>query len=329
MKITLFFIVFLNFFFQTSAKASLYDEAEECLLSLRKMDDVNTRYVNAQKCFEKARFFSDKLNMRGRSIYLMFINEIDQIAYKSRIIDYYNKEIRNHLGENKIISFDTPTLLTLFDALLMVSFVKKDEETVSQLSFVFNELLKRGQVNDQHWLRLFEEYVHIRHFVAAENIRQRHPLPEMEYLPALEKNIELKFSDASFLDISTDKKKMTVRKIDLNSEVKIIVTILLGCGFAKKSLKIIADDRILKNIFSRNGVFLNFNGRIDANEIISWNTIHPELQIYPIYNELGWFNVEFKSSPTFFFLKKGMIKYQTVNGSKEEIVKGLNAIGIL
>lgn len=188
------------------------------------------------------------------------------------------------------------------------------------------ELERRG-VAAPGWIdHAYRTLITRREFAAAREFRARHATLDLPPVP--EVRDETSGAGPTVLALRDDG-TLARRTLALDPHAQVVV--VAGCHFSKDAAVEIEKDPTLRDLFSRNVVWISPAGENAADPALArWNREHPLAAMAIAYRESEWPEIDSWNMPTFYFLRDGRVaaKVAPWQGQREAVLAGFRSLGL-
>ena len=223
-------------------------------------------------------------------------------------------------------------LALLFRAASLTASHTADERHVRAMTSVLDALDERGLAANAEYGRMYETFVTARMLSDAREFARRHPLVELEALPELDEAIGLAVGRPTEWTVDPDKRALLRRNADLES-VQIVVVSHPRCHFSQAAMREIQADPLLGEVFRAHARWLAPPAGIDFDVIQKWNSMHPHQETTLAYRREEWPMIDTWDTPTFYFLKDGVVAAKVTGwpreGRRAEVIAAARQVGLL
>lgn len=188
------------------------------------------------------------------------------------------------------------------------------------------ELERRGVAAPEWFNGMYRALVAHRDFAGAREFRARHVALDLPAVP--EVHDETSGTGPTVLALRDDG-TLARRTLALDPHAQVVV--VAGCHFSKDAAVDIESDAMLRDLFSRNVVWITPAGENPADPALTrWNREHPLAAMATVYRESEWPEIDSWNMPTFYFLRDGHVveKVSSWQGQREDVVAGFRKIGL-
>jgi hypothetical protein len=321
----------LTFISHANAAPSLsrYDEASRCIVALWK--DHAWSPTEARRCRELAKPFAFDKSLRGRAIYLMSLNWVEGTP-KRDILNYFDTNLKADLTSAVIQAADGPMLGDLFYAIDDVAFYSKLPEAAQLLHSIQTEMARRNISVEENVVKCFRRLVTARLFAEAKALKESHPSGDMETLPEIHDLKSLNDTEPGYYEISADGRSLDLKKFKFDQGPQVIMVASPDCHFCENAIPVLESDEHIRNAWRSHGIVLYPQGDLNLSELSGWTARYSAFKIFPVFKDSAWKDIDFSSTPRFYFLKAGKVVGMTIGWDPKvtrlEIDKKLKAIGL-
>ena len=237
-------------------------------------------------------------------------------------------------SDKRLKLYSDVELNRLYAALSAATFYFPEHaDQVAMQENVFKEKSARNTCGKSDVRDMYKTYLGARMFDKASAIRKQFPDIKLYSMP--EKIISDPLPSVTawrVYNVPDEGKTIELTASQLGKGPKIAMLILPGCEVSETAMKSILDDPELGPVFRRQGTVLT--NRVNAETVALWKSHFGFPEVYLTYKASDFPGFDFDSSPTFYFLVDGKIKYSFTgwnnksdpNHGKTEMLKGLAAI---
>ena len=286
------------------------------------------------------------------------INDIVEIRYKcisikecdeasvALIKEFEKFNYQGAFKKKKLRKYGSQDINIIQKFWLYAFFQSNDDEKLDIGRNIFNELEKRGEVENKQIKDFYDALIKMRKFKEAEKIYKEYSgitiveklryrggeeifihESKLEKMPKVKTNKKAMSAKRRIYHVSSDAGEITIEGVDIEKGPRIIV--IGRCHFSDDALRAIGKNVKLSKIFRKYGVFLA-NGS-DFKGIAKWNSSEV-FKYTPIHLLEDWQGFDLSSFPPFYFLKDGKIVHSFTGwpkkGNFDEIYKGLGILGL-
>lgn len=263
----------------------------------------------------------------------------DEISDRERALaikEAYDRLFSIHFEASAIGQLSVSELDVLLRATHTVAFYNAGrEDYLEQASMVVRELERRQATSPRHYVAMQQILIAAGSFSAAEKLAKTHPEIDLQQLPAIVDSQRAKqYEGPTEWVASQTERKLIRRPVDLDTPAQIVVVAQPSCHFARNAAAAISADEVLAPIFERHAKWLMPRGvRLNFDATQEWNREHPAMAMTLAVDEDEWPMFDNWGSPTFYFLKDGVLLLKIEGwpegGRRAELVRGLRMIGLI
>lgn len=226
------------------------------------------------------------------------------------------------------------TLSKLFDADTTAAFYSADDHIVDDLQRTFTEIERRKIGTEAQAKLAYNQLVVSRRFASANELALRHETLQDRTVPNVTEVVGIEHDKPTELVLDLDAHQLVHRQAQLRSGIQIVVVGNPGCHFSQgASLAIEADTR-LRDAFHKYAKWISpANSQIDWSLFSTWNRDHPEQQFTLAYRTTEWPMVMYWGTPSFYFMKDGVVQAQVLGwpgkGRLRELEAAAQSLGLM
>jgi hypothetical protein len=218
----------------------------------------------------------------------------------------------------------------IFKAIRHVLLITRDEQYVTKLESVVNELRKRNAFSEVHKEDLFTIYVFLRDFTGAERVANE--LAKRPTMPAFAAGDHPADKPAAW-KFQSDGLVASLQTIDLYRDWQVVAISHPNCHFSRQAMLAIRGDIELWNRLKGRVVWVTpQDTNTDFATIRSWNQKYPDMEIQMVHKSAVWKLPGFSATPIFYFLSKGTLVYTATgwpkDGNISQLHEGFRRIGL-
>jgi len=246
----------------------------------------------------------------------------------------------------RVTKLNAVDLTSLFRVALQAAGETQDAEYVRDAELDLNALRERGRASQTLYIQLNEALIGTRMFSEARILERAHPGRAVEVFHTERGDISAQVRMVPVPDVRDDTRdgtgptemvlsangRLLVRRtVETNEPAQIIVVTSPNCHFANAGMHDIEADPELREGFQNHTTWLMPFEETDFDSVAQWNRAHPDEAMTLAYGFKEWPMVDQWLTPTFYFLRKGVVVAKVVawEGHKREIRKALKQIGFL
>lgn len=159
-------------------------------------------------------------------------------------------------------------------------------------------------------------------------------MPELEVLPELHEAPDLIAGHPTEWAVDPNKHELLRRSVDLHQSTQVVIISHPLCHFSQAAMHDIQADPVLSKIFEANARWLIPQGNhLDFGVVQQWNREHPGQQAALAFRRDEWPMIDSWATPTFYFLKNGVVNAKVEGWPKEgrrsELLTALRQVGLL
>lgn len=251
----------------------------------------------------------------------------------SEISDLAKGFRKSDFSPTKLSKYSDTEIGRLYDALFRITFFFPEQDIYlgMQENVLEEKILRRKHIN-YDVERMHKIYIDSRKFNKASNIRKRFPDIKFLYVPdTIIESINGKIEYRVY-DVSHGAEKAILKSINMSKGLKVVMVIFTGCAIAEESMEQIMADLELSALFKKYGVLLTT--RFDTKGILLWREHFNFPEIYIVYKASDFPGFDFRTSPSFYFLRDGKVKFSfsgwnkpdEPDSGKNDMWKGMSSI---
>lgn len=242
---------------------------------------------------------------------------------------------KNDFSMEKLRKYSDTALSHLYDALLRITFFFPDSDNYTNLQEnLLEEKILRGKQTNFDVERMHKTYISVRMFEKAFVLRKQFPAAKFQYVPATILDNTNGETTWRVYDVSPGAEKATLETLPIGSGAKVIMAIFPSCPAAENAMDNIMADPEISTVFKRYGVLLT--RRFETKGVLHWRNNYNFPEVYITHKASDFPGIDLHSSPNFYFLKDGKIKFSFDGWSNEKnpnyglinMRKGLEVISI-
>jgi hypothetical protein len=224
-------------------------------------------------------------------------------------------------------------LESLYGAAHLTAFYTVEARHIRDLSSFLDMLQQRGLASGNHYLHMYEALVKARMLTEARELARQHPLPELEILPELQEAADLEAGTPTEWVVDPSRRALLRRSVDLHQPAQVVIVAHPLCHFSQDAMQDIRADSVLGKAFGTHARWLAPQDmRINFDTLQRWNHEHPEQEITLTFRREEWPMIDSWSTPTFYFLKDGVVSAKVEGWPKEgrrsELLAALQQVGL-
>jgi len=263
--------------------------------------------------------------------------EASKPDYNLSIVSGFAGDLKKEdFSGNALSGYSDAELGRLYTALANTTFLfPENDDYVLMQENLFLVKSERGIRLKSDIDDMYSAYLEARMFDKAAALKKR--FPEMKLYSMPEKIISNNPPRATrwrVYDVSDKGGTIELKELPLEHGPRVVMLMLPGCGVAEEAMKRILADPELEPVFRQHGVVMT--KRMNAESVALWRSHFSFPEVYLAYKASDFPGFDFGSSPNFYFLENGKIKYSFSGwGSstipdygKTRMLKGLPAISI-
>jgi hypothetical protein len=185
----------------------------------------------------------------------------------------------------------------------------------------------------KHYLQMYEAFIGARMFTEARALTKQHQMPVFEVLPELHEAADLVPGHPTEWVVDPNARVLLRRNVDLQP-AQVVVVSHPQCHFSQNAVRDIQADPVLRETFLEHAKWLApQSNRLDFDVIQRWNREHPSQEITIAFRRDEWPMIDSWATPTFYFLKNGVVSAKVEGwpkeGSRSELLAALRQVGLL
>lgn len=247
----------------------------------------------------------------------------------------YDKFFAPKQNATDIEAINNDDLRLLFRAAGLATFYTFDIKYSRDMSLDLAEMEKRHSASKLDYQDMYEALVNTRMFTAARKFYEAHPSVAPKSLPGYRDEVAVANNETpTILVVSTDKREMIRRSVDLDASSRIVIFVDPLCHFSANFLHAIEPYPKLNDVLKRNAIWIAPpDGVLHFDTLQKWDRAHPEQHINIMYELKEWQIIKAIQVPTFYFLQHGKVVTTVVGwpqgGNVEKLRAALKKIGLL
>ena len=221
----------------------------------------------------------------------------------------------------------------LYSAARLTAFYTTDGKHVRDMASFLDGLEQRGLATKHHYVQMYEALIKARMLTEARELAGRHPLPELEALPALHEAAGLIAGQPTEWAVNPDKHELLRRGVDLHRPAQVVIVSHPSCHFSQAAMQDIQADSVLSKGFSAQTTWLApQDTHLNFDVVQRWNREHPERETTLTFRREEWPMIDSWSTPTFYFFKDGAVSAKVEGwpkgGRRSELLAALRQVGL-
>lgn len=266
-----------------------------------------------------------------RSIQALDSENISRHERAARASSIYQEQISD---QQNIKSWEKKTvseLELLFRAAYILVTNTQNHEHIKDMNGLLSEMEKRGSVRKIFYTNLFKALVLTRSFEEARQLQADQPKVNFGKLPSFRDSPALNQQSPTVWNVDLQKNEYLRQNMQLRGN-HIIVVSHPSCNFSWKALSAIHADPVLSPLFFNKTTtwLLPQSENIELETIRLLNSNFPEINAKIVVYEAEWSQLDTWATPTFYFLKDGVMVAKVVGwpegGNREKIVAALKKV---
>ncbi len=241
-----------------------------------------------------------------------------------------------YISDKKLLQYSDAELARLFSALSDVTFYLPEQDTYVELQErVFRNKSVRNTCDKADIRSMYKAYLGARMFAKADALRKK--FPDIKFYSMPEKVVsDLPPGRNSWrvYNVLDEGKTVELRDSHLGSGSKVAMLMLPGCEVAEAAMQKILAAPDLAPAFRRHGMVMT--NRVNAESVALWKSHFNFPEVFLAYKASDFPGFDFHSSPTFYFLVDGKVRYSFSGWSRREnpdygrneLLKGFAAISV-
>ncbi len=234
----------------------------------------------------------------------------------------------------KLNNANDDDLELLYRAASSAEFYTFDPRYVRDMMLVLDELQTRGLARDQHHFDMYAALVSSRMLAEAKEFATQHSSLGLEALPKFSEASDLKKDTPTEWVMHTDQHELLRRSVDMEQKAQIIVVSHPLCHFSQNAIRDIESDPLLHEVFKHHAKWIApQSGRLNLDVIKEWNRQHPDMIMTLAYKRDEWPLFESWGTPTFYFLKEGVLTTTVTGwpdeGRRDELLAAMRQVGLM
>jgi hypothetical protein len=246
----------------------------------------------------------------------------------------YNELLSSVRAIKPLDSANDHELDLLYKAARLTAFYTLDGEHVRDMASFLDGLERRGLATKSHHVQMYEVLIKTRMLAEARELARRHPLPELEPLPALHEAADLVAGQPTEWAVDPDRHALLRRSVDLHRPAQVVIVSHPSCHFSQAAMQDIQADSVLGEVFREHARWLAPQGAHLYFDVVQrWNREHPEREITLTFQREEWPMIDSWGTPTFYFLKDGVVRAKVEGwpkgGRRPELLAALRQVGLV
>lgn len=238
------------------------------------------------------------------------------------------------LSAGRLKTYSDSSLGKIYDGLYGAAYTFPEEPVYLRLQrAVLEEKLRRAGPAASELQRMHRNYVAARLFGEAAALGKRFPELSFPAIPETVADATAGQTKWRAYDIPESGSSVTLKALDLGSGQKVVMTMFPGCAVAEKAMTAIMAAPELAAAFREYGMLLT--ARFSLENARLWKTSFNFPGFYLAYKASDFPGMDYRTSPHFYFLQDGEVKFHFFGWDKREgpasgaaqMTKGLVAIG--
>lgn len=230
----------------------------------------------------------------------------------------YDKLFASEQNAANIKTTSNSDLKLLFRAANLAAFYTFEIKYSHNMSLDLAEMEKRHIASEPDYRDMYEALVNTRMFDSARQFYKAHPLAALSPLPEYRDEAgNTENGQPTILMVSTDKREMTRRPVDLDVPAKVIIFADPLCHFSADFLHAIGPYPKLSDVLERHAIWMTPpDGVLHFDTLQKWDSAHPEQHINIMYKLKNWSMIKVIQVPMFYFLQNGKLVTTVVGWPK-------------
>lgn len=210
----------------------------------------------------------------------------------------------------------------------------ENPKIIDDMRAAFTELQRRGVAKAFDYQQMYGAFVGARMLSAAGDFFTRHHAMRLEALPTFIETPGIEPGAATEWIVSPVAKELTRKPYTKLGSAQVLVIGHPLCHFTQNAVRDIFANPMLRTVFTEHAHWLAPQGpQLDMEEFQEWNRDHPEAPMHIAYQASEWPLVDAWATPTFYFLRDGVVAAKVVGWPAEgrfaELREALQRIGLL
>lgn len=238
------------------------------------------------------------------------------------------------LSAGRLKKYSDSSLGKVYDGLYGAAYTFPEDTAYLRLQrAVLEEKLRRAPPATSEMQRMHRNYVAARMFGEAAALAGRFPDIGFQEVPASVADEAAGKTKWRVFDVAESGSSVTLKALDLGSGPKVVMTMFPGCAVAEKAMTFIMAAPNLSAAFREYGILLT--ARFSLENARLWKTSFNFPGFYLAYKASDFPGMDYRTSPNFYFLRDGEVKFHFFGWDKregpysgaEQMAKGLLSIG--
>lgn len=239
----------------------------------------------------------------------------------------YDHLLSGEQNITKIKTLDNEQLRLLFRAADTTAFYTYQPRYVNDMRLDLKQMEQRHIAAKADYQHLYEELTAVRMFNAAREFYAAHSGLGLPPLPAYaDKTGSANGRKPTVLKLSTTELAMTRQAVNLDGPSQVVILTDPFCHFANNFATALKAHPDVRNALNGHTIWLAPpNSVLQFTTLQKWNRSHPAEQIEIMFQPGEWSMVKIMQTPTFYFLKGGMLTATVVGWPESGNFKALQA----
>jgi hypothetical protein len=251
------------------------------------------------------------------------------VQLRQHAIEQYER----YFGKAKLSELSSLDLDLILRAAGIAGTYAPEERYARDMVAVLDELSRRGDATKIHSGATYRMLVAVRDLDGARRVAAKYPAEKFEALPTVRMDPR-SAKGPRVWSTSDDPNEVVQRRVALDDGPRIVVVSHPRCHFSRNAVAAIAGDDVLGPIFRTYATWIApQNGALYLPALQRWNREHGDFPVALVVRQTEWTFVDYWNTPTFYFLKDGVVVEKVVGwpreGHRDELLSASRKAGLI
>lgn len=251
---------------------------------------------------------------------------------KASAIQESYRQLFSQTDRQSLNSRPTEDIELLYRAASLASFYSFDPMIVHRMEETVNLLDAKGRATPGHFDELYRAWVSVRDFERARAVFANHHVDGAIPPPTTIDSIPESSILPTIWEVSSTEATLTRKPLNLVNGPRVIVIAHPLCHFTQDAVRDIEGSELGTSLLPISTWIAPQDRRLDIQVFQEWNRKHPSEAMSIVNSQDEWRDFDNWGTPTFYFLKDGVLKDKVVGwpkaGRRGELQAALEKIGV-
>lgn len=240
---------------------------------------------------------------------------------------YYAARLRTANSMAHLKQLPTPAVAKAFDELYAIIFYTADQQVLHHLVDVLGVLSQRQQATQLQLQRTYNACYYCRRADAASQLVLKFP-GHLRLAPDIRLSTGAGIATPTVMHLASGRSELFAMAGSLPENPAVLMITHPGCHFSRNAFTAIREEPpLMRRLEGRLQLLAPHQIDFDVDDFVKWNHRYPSMPMSLAYHWRGWPMLDMRETPTFYFIKGGMVQH-VMKGWRDDTAKDHLRLGL-